>query len=188
MSGPVLPPLPRKMCWKSVEGLLVVGHLADEGVGVEPEELALLVVVLAALPVGPGGVAAAEDAGGDGGVFGGAPLAAGLVVELGGGEGEHVAVLRLGLEAGAGGEDVAQVLGHAFVDPEQRALLHLGEVGLVEVEGAAVLAVPGVGELVGEEVGLGELVGWRRRSLSRRRRCRRTGRARGLRRRRRRRG
>ena len=52
------------------EGLLVVGELADEGVGVEPEELAFLVVVLAALPVGPGGVAAAEDAGGDGGVFG----------------------------------------------------------------------------------------------------------------------
>ena len=77
------------------EGFLVVGELADEGVGVEPEELALLVVVLAALPVGPGGVAAAEDAGGDGGVFGGAPLAAGLVVEVGGGDGEHVAVLRL---------------------------------------------------------------------------------------------
>ncbi len=68
------------------EGLLVVGELADEGVGVEPEEFALLVVVLTALPVGPGGVAAAKDAGGDGGVFGGAPLAAGLVVEVGGGE------------------------------------------------------------------------------------------------------
>ena len=141
------------------EGLFVVGELADGGVGVEPEEFALLVVVLAALPVGPGGVAAAEDAGGDGGVFGGAPLAAGLVVEVGGGGGEDVAVLLLRFEAGAGGEDVAEVLGHAFVDPEERALLHLGEVGLVEVEGAAVLAVPGVGELVGEEVGFGELVG-----------------------------
>ena len=141
------------------EGFFVVGEFADEGVGVEPEELALLVVVLAALPVGPGGVAAAKDAGGDGGVFRAAPLAAGLVVEVGGGGGEHVAVLFLRLEARAGGEDVAEVLGHAFVDPEERALLHLGEVVLVEVEGAAVLAVPGVGELVGEEVGFGELVG-----------------------------
>jgi hypothetical protein len=52
-------------------------------------------------------------------------------------------------------------LGHALVDPEQRALLHLGEVVLVEVEGAAILAVPGVGELVGEEVGFAELVGWK---------------------------
>jgi hypothetical protein len=49
-------------------------------------------------------------------------------------------------------------LGHAFVDPEEGALLHLGEVGLIEVEGAAVFSVPGVGELVGEEVGFGELM------------------------------
>ena len=62
------------------------------------------------------------------------------------------------LEVSAGGEDVAEVLGHAFVDPKKGALLRLFEVGLVEVEGATVLAVPGVGELVGEEVGLGELV------------------------------
>ncbi len=52
------------------EGFFVVGELADGGVGVKPEEFALLVVVLAAFPVRPGGVAAAEDAGGDGGVFG----------------------------------------------------------------------------------------------------------------------
>ncbi len=141
------------------EGFFVVGELADEGVGVEPEEFALLVVVLAALPVGPGGVAAAEDAGGDGGVFGAAPFAAGCVVEQCGGDGDAVEILRLRFEAGAGGEDVAEVLGQAFVDPEERALLHLLEVGLVEVVGAAVLAVPGVGELVGEEVGCGELVG-----------------------------
>ena len=48
----------------------------------------------------------------------------GLLSSLAADDGEHVAVLRLGLEAGAGGEHVAQVLGHAFVDPEQRALLH----------------------------------------------------------------
>ena len=111
------------MCWKSVRDFLSFRALADEGVGVEPEEFALLVVVLAAFPVGPGGVSAAEDAGGDGGVFGGAPLAAGLHVEVGGGGGEFFAVLGGGLEAGAGGEDVAHVLGHAFVDPEERALL-----------------------------------------------------------------
>jgi hypothetical protein len=49
-------------------------------------------------------------------------------------------------------------LGHTFVDPEERAFLHLGEVVLVEVEGAAVFSVPGVGELVREEVGFGELM------------------------------
>ena len=36
-------------------------------------------------------------------------------------------------------------------------MLHLLEVILVEVEGAAVLAVPGVSELMGEQVGRAEL-------------------------------
>ena len=40
------------------ERFLVVGELADGGVGVEPDEFAFLVVVLTAAPVGPGGVAA----------------------------------------------------------------------------------------------------------------------------------
>jgi hypothetical protein len=51
-------------------------------------------------------------------------------------------------------------LGHAFIDPEERAFLHLGKVVLVEIEGAAIFAIPGVGELVGEEVGFGELMSW----------------------------
>jgi hypothetical protein len=142
-----------------VERFLVVGELADEGVGVEPEELTLLVVVLSALPVRPRRCAAAQDAGGDGGVFGRAPLAAGFVVEISGGEGEHFAVLLLVLEAGAGGEDVSEVLRHALVDPEQVALLRGGEVGLIQPRRAPILAVPGVGELVGEQVGHAELVG-----------------------------
>ena len=66
----------------------------------------------------------------------------------------------LGAQAGARGEDVAHVLGHALVDPEKLALLGGGEVGLIELVGAAVLAIPGVGELVREEVGLGQLVGF----------------------------
>ena len=56
MSGPVLPPLAEEDVLEVGEGLFVVGELADEGVGVEPDELALLVVGLAAHPVGPGGL------------------------------------------------------------------------------------------------------------------------------------
>ena len=68
------------------EGFFVVGELADEWCRRRARRVR---------PPGssPGRaaswtrrVAAAEDAGGDGGVFGGAPLAAGLVVEVGGGE------------------------------------------------------------------------------------------------------
>ena len=68
----------------------------------------------------------------------------------------RMSILGLGLEAGACSQDVAEVLSSTFVHPEQRALLRFFEVGLVEVEGAAILAVPGVGELVGEEVGRAE--------------------------------
>ncbi len=97
------------------EGFLVVGELADLGVGIEPEELAFLVVVLTPTPVGPGGTVGAEDAGGDGGVFGGTPLAAGLVIQIGGVEGEDVAVGGLGLEVGARGKDVAEILPSALL-------------------------------------------------------------------------
>ncbi len=135
------------------EGLLAAGLLADERVGVEPDELAFLVVGLAARPAAPGADGCAIDGAGDGGVFSRAPVAAGLVIERSGGGGEEVAVLRLGAEAGAGREDVAHVLGHSLVDPEELALLGRGEVGLVELVGAAVFAVPGVGELVREQVG-----------------------------------
>ena len=56
--------MPRKMCSKSVSDLF-----ADEGVGVEPEQLAFLVIGLAAFPVGPqDGVA--NDGTGDGCVLG----------------------------------------------------------------------------------------------------------------------
>ncbi len=65
--------------------------------------------------------------------------------------------MRLGLEAGAGGEDVAEVLRHAFVDPEELSVLGLVEVGLIEAGGTAIFSVPGVSELVGEEIGVGEL-------------------------------
>jgi len=75
------------------EGFLVVGKLADPGVGVEPKELAFGVEVLAAAPVGPCLIAATEDAAGDCGVVGGAPEAAGFVVEHCGDGGEVGAVL-----------------------------------------------------------------------------------------------
>ncbi len=140
------------------EGLLVVGELADEGVGVEPEELSLLSSPGRASSWPQAGLPPRRMLAAMAVSSVGAPVAAGLVVEVGGGGGEYVAILRLRLEAGARGEDVAEVLGHALVYPEQRALLHLVEVGLIEVEGAAVLAVPGVGELVGEKVGLNELM------------------------------
>src|ERR1700749_5267607 len=65
---------------------------------------------------------------------------------------EEVAILRRRNEAGARGEEVAEILRHALVDPQKLAMLHLVKVGLVERFGTAVLAVPGMGELVRKEL------------------------------------
>ncbi len=59
-------------------------------------------------------------------------------------------------DAAAGGEHVAEVLGQALVDPEQVALHGLLVVGRGQASGTAVLAVPGVGELVRKQEAVGD--------------------------------
>src|ERR1700733_1876525 len=125
-----------------IEGLLIVGHLADESIGIEPEEFAFIVVVLPTLPVGPRRIAIPENAGGNRSIFSGTPFTAGCVVETRGRPSQDVTVLQLRPESGARGEDVAEILRHAFVNPEQGALLRCGEIPLVQANRAAILAVP----------------------------------------------
>ncbi len=130
-----------------------MGLLADGLVDLEPEEVAFAVVVDVATPVIEGAAGVVEDLRGGGGVLEIAPGAAGAsVVEVGGDGGEAVAEDLGAPDAGAGGEDVAEVVGEALIDPEEVALHGLLVVGRGEAGGAAILAVPGVGELVGEEV------------------------------------
>ena len=140
------------------ERLLVVRQLTNLGVGIEPQELAFLVVILPATPVGPRLVASAKNACGNRGVVGGAPQSATFGVEVGGRGSEEIAVTGLRLEACACSEHVAEVLRHAFIDPEQLTLLGSREVRLVEVVWAAVLAVPRVRELVREQIGDAKLM------------------------------
>ena len=113
------------------------------------------VVVGVAAPVIERAAGVVEDLRSGGGVLKIAPGAAGAgVVEVGGDSGEAVAVDLRAPDAGAGGEDVAEVVGEAFIDPEEIALHGLLIVGRGEAGGATILAVPGVGELVGKEVAL----------------------------------
>ena len=73
--------------------------------------------------------------------------------------GEPLLVLLGGPDAAAGCEDVAEIFGEAFVDPEEVADHGLLVVAGGEAGGAAVFAVPAMGELVGEEqAGEGELL------------------------------
>ena len=136
---------------KVVERLLAVGHLADRGVDVEPDELALVVVVHVESPVVPSSAGGVEDLRGGGGVLDVAPGAAGAVVILGGDGGEPLLILLGGPDAAARGEHVAEVLGQAFIDPEQIALHRLLVVAGGEARGTAVLAVPAMGELVRQQ-------------------------------------
>ena len=75
------------------------------------------------------------------------------MIEHGGGEGEVVAVLIGGKQAAARGEHEAEIVGQAFVDPEQIVLHGLLVVGRGEVGGAAEFSVPGVDILVRQQAG-----------------------------------
>ncbi len=138
-----------------VQRLLAAGLLADQGVGVEPDQRALAVVVLAALVAAPGLRPALADDGVVGGVLHGAPLAAGDVLEAGGGHGQDVQRLLLAHQTRAGGQDQTPVLRLALIDPQQGVLQRLVEVRRHLVGGAAPLAVPAVGVLVAQEVAVG---------------------------------
>ena len=117
--------------------------------------------------------------GGVGGVLQVAPLAAGKVIESGGGEGEIVAILVGGEQSAAGGEHEAEIVRQAFVDPEQVVLHGLLVVGRGEVGGAAVLSVPRVNVLVGQQAGRQFAGGVVDQARARRRGCRRIRDARG---------
>uniref|UniRef100_A0A0N4ZJK1 PE-PGRS family protein n=1 Tax=Parastrongyloides trichosuri TaxID=131310 RepID=A0A0N4ZJK1_PARTI len=90
-----------------VQRLLSACALADQGVGVQPDQRAFAVIVLAALIAAPRLRAALADDGVVGGVLHGAPLAAGDVLEAGGAHGQDVQRLLLGHQSGAGGSSAA---------------------------------------------------------------------------------
>ena len=136
-----------------VERFLAFGLLADERVGVEPDEFAFVVEVDAAAAVAPLVAGLVELRGHVGGVLKWSPGAAATDGEAGGDEGEVFAVIFRRPEAGAGGHHAAVVFGQAFVDPEQVVLHGLLVVGRKQVSGATMLAVPGVEVFVSEEAG-----------------------------------
>src|SRR5207302_5681142 len=76
-----------------VDRLRAFAELADERVGVEPDERALGVIVHGAAVIRVIAAGAIEKLGGDGGVLERAPGASGFVVEIGGGGGEGFAVV-----------------------------------------------------------------------------------------------
>ena len=142
-----------------VERTLVLRALADQGIDVEPEQRALAVVILETLPVVPGHGPARVDDGVVRRILKGTPASAGLVVVGRGGERKLVEHLLPRPERRARGEHLPPVLGLPFVHPEQAVLHGNIVVGDPEVGRAAEFAVPGVRELVGQQIAaVGHLV------------------------------
>ena len=144
---------PWKRWQKSSIALRAFGLLADDDVDPEPVQRVFVVEIGAAAPGFPGAGREIKFGGGVGGVLQVAPFAAGNVIEGGGGEGEIVAILLGGEQAAARGEHEAEIVGEAFVDPEQIVLHGLLVVGRGEVGGAAEFSVPGVDVFVGQKSG-----------------------------------
>ncbi|MNX97060.1 hypothetical protein D3C86_1294090 [compost metagenome] len=156
-----------------VQRLPAVRGLADQGVGVQPDQQAFAVVVAgAAHPRGIGiaGPVAEQVVVVD--VLQRTPFAARLVVVEGGVLGQADQDVVLGGQTRAGGQDVAPVFRLALIDPQKGVLGRDIVVGGQLVGGALALAVPGVDELVrqqadgaqvlapvGEEVGRDRVLG-----------------------------
>src|ERR1700733_9003556 len=112
-----------KLYTKVVQRFLVAGQLANGGIGIQPYQLAFLIVVLAAPPIAPVRVVPTENLTGDGRVFEVAPRTTRLNIKPGGAPGERFAVDFGRPKSRACREHVSPVLRHALVDPEQIALL-----------------------------------------------------------------
>ncbi len=142
-----------------VERLAAIRLLPDQGVDVEPDQLALGIVVLVALPRQPAlGLALADDRV-VGGVLKSTPLAADARVIGRRRQGQGVHRLLRGQKTRTGGDDLAVVLSLALIDPQQAVLQGRVEVGHILVGGAAPFAVPGMVHLVAEQVAVGQVRG-----------------------------
>ncbi len=140
-----------------VQRLPAIGALADQGVGVEPDQLALDIVVLVALPGAPAcGATLADDRVVDR-VLHRAPFAADGVVIGRGVERQGVQRLLAAVQTRAGGQNLAPELGLALIDPQQLVLERQVVVGDVLTGRAAIFAVPGVGVFVAQQVAVAEL-------------------------------
>lgn len=72
--------------------------------------------------------------------------------------GEHLVRYRLRPQRGSGRQDNAPILRLAFIHPEQRVLHRHIEVRRPEVRRSATLAVPGMGQLVSEQIAPGSIL------------------------------
>ena len=136
-----------------VEAPFPVGLLADDRIGVEPEQRPLEVEVLTAPQLVPVRAAGTEQMGGHRGVLERAPLPAGPEHQPADGGGEGFAIVLRADQSAADHEQLAQVLGQPLVDPEQRGAVRGVEIRDALAAGPAILAAPGMDIFMRDEVG-----------------------------------
>src|SRR5580658_8601841 len=83
---------------KIVQRLLIVGRFANQSVNIQPQQLALIVVVLTAPPVRPHPIFTAKNARGDRRILRGTPVAPRSVVKQSSKERQYITILLLRLE------------------------------------------------------------------------------------------
>src|SRR5262249_26250768 len=135
-----------------VERLRALALLPDNGVDFQPDKGTLRVIVHAAAQVAVVAARLVQHLRGDGGTFERTPGASELVVEIGGRIGERFPIVFGAPQTAARCKDLAQVIGQAFVHPEQVAL-HRRVVAAVLSTGkqasrTPVLAIPRMRKLV----------------------------------------
>src|SRR5208337_4853356 len=116
------------------EGFLAVALVMNEGVNLEPQQLAFGVIVGAAPPIGP--TAPAEGKAGHcvGGVLERPPSPSRAArTHVRRGAGKTFAVLLRGPQSTAGGQEIAEEVGESLVDPQQIGLHRRLEIGSAQV-------------------------------------------------------
>ena len=135
-----------------IEGAPVVRQLAQLGVDVEPQEHPLVVVIHGALPAREGQRPAAEDRL-IGRVLQIAPQASRPVALVDRRDvGKRILRHLLRPEPGPGGQRDAPVLRLALIHPKQGVLHRYIEVGRPQIGRPAILAVPGVRQLMRQQI------------------------------------
>src|SRR5882762_11544599 len=150
-----------------IQRALAVALLANRAVNFQPDQFALRIVVEAAPPTLPVGAQHAQSLDGDRGVFERTPRASSTMIEHGRGSSQGLSILLRRPKPRAGCEHVAQILGEAFVNPQEVANHRLLVVARHQASGPAILAVPRVHELVGKKRCIEQmLVGIEQRALA----------------------
>src|SRR5438445_1555678 len=134
--------------------------LPDKGIHLQPDQLTFRVVVQTAAPTLPSLSHQPQRLHGAGGIFEWTPSASSTVVKHGGSFGQRLAILCRRPELRWRGGHVAEVFGKTFVDPEQVSNHRLLIIRRRQAGWAAVLAIPGVHELMRQQARLHQAQLW----------------------------